>query len=274
MHYQLIALDMDGTLLTDDHEILPRTAQALQELAGRGVEIVFCTGRTPTNSIPYMKQLGLHEDGHVIVHNGAATVHTGTGKIVHQFPLDVPALENYMSYCRSHDLHFDVNTAYTIYVQSLEQMQVAAQEMYAQFQGFDMKPMLLPHWSELSEPVLKLSVFAEPEKLDQAYADWSLWEPTFNIQRSGEFFIDLMHPQASKGAALQAFAQQKGIAPEHIMAIGNYYNDLSMIRYAGLGIAVDNSPVDVKAAADEVTRSNNDDGVYHMLKKYCDVSDL
>ncbi|WP_046215246.1 Cof-type HAD-IIB family hydrolase [Paenibacillus wulumuqiensis] len=272
MNYRLIALDMDGTLLDSNHEISPKTAAALQEVAARGTEIVLCTGRTPVNSIPYMEQLGLHEEGYVIVHNGAATVHTGTREVIHQFPLDTAALENYMHYCRQHDIHFDINTAFEIYVDSPENMQAAAQEMYAKFQSFQMKPLLLPAWEELSAPVLKLSAFASPDQLDTAYKEWSLWTPEFNILRSGEFFIDLMHPRASKGDALQALAESRGIAPAEIMAIGNYYNDVSMIQYAGLGIAVDNSPLEVKAAADEVTYSNDEEGVYHMLQKYAGVT--
>lgn len=272
MQYRLIALDMDGTLLNDDHEITPNTATALQQIAAQGAEIVFCTGRTPLNSIPYMEQLGLHHEGHVIVHNGAATIHTGTHEIVHQFAMDAQALEPYMNYCRQHQIHFDINTAFDIYVDSPEHMQAAAQQMYAKFQSFGLKPQLLPHWSELKQPVLKMSVFGTPEQLDQAHRDWSLWTQEFNMQRSGEFFIDLMNVDASKGTALQALAEQRGMAQEHIMAIGNYYNDLSMLQYAGLGIAVDNSPVDVKAAADEVTVSNNDEGVYVMLSKHFGVS--
>lgn len=272
MNYRLIALDMDGTLLDSNHEISPRTAAALQEVAAQGTEIVFCTGRTPVNSIPYMEQLGLHEEGYVIVHNGAATVHTGTRKVIHEFPLDTAALDQYMNYCRQHHIHFDINTAFEIYVDSPENMQAAAQEMYAKFQSFELKPQLLPAWEELSSPVLKLSAFATPEQLDAAYKEWNLWTPEFNILRSGEFFIDLMHPDASKGGALQALAESRGIAPAEIMAIGNYYNDLSMMQYAGLGIAVDNSPLEVKAAADEITRSNDDDGVYYMLKKYAGVT--
>jgi hydroxymethylpyrimidine pyrophosphatase-like HAD family hydrolase len=58
------------------------------------------------------------------------------------------------------------------------------------------------------------------------------------------------------------------IAPEEVLAIGNYYNDCEMIAFAGIGIAVANAPDDLKALADDVTTSNNDDGVYHALKKY------
>jgi len=87
--------------------------------------------------------------------------------------------------------------------------------------------------------------------------------------RSGDFFIDLMHKDASKGAALQKLAEKRGIPAENVMAIGNYYNDITMLTYAGLGVAMDNSPLDVKAAADAVTASNNEEGVKRALEKYC-----
>jgi len=265
MTYRLIALDMDGTLLNDHHEISPQTAQSIKQVAAQGVEIVFCTGRTPINSIPYMEQLGLHEDGYVIVHNGAATVHAGTREIVHQFPLAAQGLDPYIQYCKQHDIHFDINTAFGLYVDSIDTLQADAGKMY---DNFLMTPKVLPPWSEFTEPVLKLSAFATIDQLDQAYAEWTTWNPEFNMLRSGEFFIDLMHPQSSKGSSLQALAESKGIGSSEVIAIGNYFNDLSMITYAGLGVAMDNSPAEVKAAADEVTLSNNEDGIHHILVKH------
>lgn len=77
-----------------------------------------------------------------------------------------------------------------------------------------------------------------------------------------------MHPEASKGAALKRLAESKGIMPSEIMAIGNYFNDITMLTFAGKGIAMDNSPDEVKAAADEVTLSNNEQGVAHAIQKY------
>ncbi|MNR51961.1 Sugar phosphatase YidA [compost metagenome] len=87
--------------------------------------------------------------------------------------------------------------------------------------------------------------------------------------RSGDLFIDVMSPEANKGNALKALAATLEVDPEVIMAIGNYYNDLEMMAFAGLGIAVENSPDGVKEAADAVTSSNNDEGVHEAIRKYC-----
>lgn len=78
-----------------------------------------------------------------------------------------------------------------------------------------------------------------------------------------------MHPEASKGNALKNLAVQLGIPQEEVLSIGNYYNDISMLTYAGLGVAMDNSPLEVKAAANAVTGTNNDSGVRDALVKYC-----
>lgn len=264
MRYRLIALDVDGTLLNDRHELVPETVDTIREVVAQGAEIVLCTGRAPLSTIPLMEQMGL--TGYVISHNGAATVDAATREIVHQYQMDKHSLEPYISYCRENGVHFDINTAFGLYVDQLEGLKLEVRSMY---EAFLMEPLQLPQWADWSEPLVKFTAFASMERLDEVHRDWSRWEQPFNMLRSGDFFIDLMHKQASKGEALHQLAQRRGIAPDAIMAIGNYYNDLSMLTYAGKGIAMANSPEEVKLAADEVTLSNNEQGVRHALIKHC-----
>ena len=264
MAYKLVALDVDGTLLNDQHEMTKQTMETVLEVSRQGTEVVLCTGRGPLNTIPFMKQIGL--GGYVISHNGAVTVEVETQNIIHQYSLDTRALSPFMKDCRERGIHFDVNTAFGIYVDQVEQMAGPIRHMY---ENFLMMPSNLPSWEELGEPVVKLTAFGEPADLDAAYSEWRTWDPVFNILRSGEYFIDLMDMQASKGSALKELAASRGIKPEEVLAIGNYYNDITMLTFAGKGIAMDNSPVEVKAAADAVTASNNEDGVHQALVKYC-----
>ncbi|ANA78657.1 Cof-like hydrolase [Paenibacillus vortex V453] len=264
MAYKLVALDVDGTLLNDDHEITEKTRNTVMEAAKQGVEIVLCTGRGPLNSIPFMKSMGL--GGYVISHNGAATVEVETQKIVHQFGMDPLQLEPFMKYCREHGVHFDVNTAFEMYVDQVEELAGPVRFMY---ENYLMLPSNLPAWEELSGPVVKLTAFGESADMDRVYGDWSKWNLPLNMLRSGEFFIDLMHRDASKGNALKQLAANRGYQQEEVLAIGNYFNDITMLTFAGMGIAMDNSPVEVKAAANAVTTSNNEDGVHEALVKYC-----
>lgn len=264
MKYKLIALDMDGTLLNDDHEISAGTVEIIQNLAAQGVEFVMCTGRAPFSSIPYMRKMGL--DGYVITHNGAATVGTREEEIVHEFGITPQGLNPYIDYCREHGIHYDINTTFSVYVPNAPELSQDAIDLYHRFM---IEPLDLPAWGDFSQPIVKMTLTSEMKQLDQVQSDWSLWAPDFNILRSGDFFIDIMHKESSKGAALKKLAETRGLQAEQVMAIGNYYNDLSMLTYAGLGIAMDNSPVEIKAAAQAVTASNNEEGVKLALEKYC-----
>ncbi|MNO37606.1 Sugar phosphatase YidA [compost metagenome] len=264
MNYKLIALDVDGTLLNDDHVLTPETAEVIKKIADQGTEFVLCTGRAPVNSIPYMKQIGL--EGYVITHNGAATVNVTTEEIVHEFAMNPFGLEPYMDYCRKNNIHFDVNTTFALYVEGAAGLSQEALDMYHKYM---MEPLDLPGWADFSEPIVKFTITGSMDQMDKVYSDWSLWEQEFNMLRSGDFFIDLMHKESSKGAALKKLAEARGIPAEQVMAIGNYFNDLTMLTFAGLGIAMENSPVEVKAAADDVTATNNEEGVKLALQKYC-----
>ncbi|WP_026342099.1 Cof-type HAD-IIB family hydrolase [Paenibacillus fonticola] len=265
MNYKLIALDVDGTLLNDNLELTQGTIETIQKIAAQGTEFVLCTGRSPASSIPLMKQMGLK--GYVIAHNGAATVDTETMEVIHEFELNSQALTPYMDYCRKNSIHFDVNTTFALYVPGAEGLSQEALELYKQF---FVVPQELPPWAELNEPIVKITISGHMDQLDKVYADWSKWDNSgFTILRSGDFFIDITHGDSSKGAALKKLAEKRGIPPENVMAIGNYYNDISMLTYAGYGIAMDNSPIEVKAAAKWVTASNNEEGVRLALEKYC-----
>ncbi|MBD3919521.1 HAD family phosphatase [Paenibacillus sp. PR3] len=258
--FELIALDVDGTLLTDDHELTEGTRQAVREAGLRGAEIMVCTGRGPGGAFQIMDKLGLQ--GIVITHNGAATIDADDKRIVHQYEFTLEQATRYMNYCWEQGVHFDLNTAFDLYL--FNELDQEGLDMYAKY---GIVPIVIEK-DQIPTGLVKMTVFADPKTLDKVEAEWRTWETELQIIRSGEYFIDIQHPSANKGSALEQYAKQQNIPRERVMAIGNYYNDIGMLHFAGLGVAMDNSPEDVKEAADEHTLSNAEDGVMHALNKF------
>lgn len=176
------------------------------------------------------------------------------------------SLEPYIQYCREQGVHFNINTVFDLYVDDLAGMMPEMLDLYAQFL---IEPKQLPSWDALEDAPVKMTISGQKEDMDRVEAELGLWDHQLHYIRSGDYFIDIMHQDATKGSALAKLAELRGIAPEQVLAIGNYYNDLSMIQFAGMGIAMDNAPIEVKAAAQEVTKSNNEEGVHDALVKHC-----
>ncbi|MNJ45084.1 Sugar phosphatase YidA [compost metagenome] len=264
MRYDLVAIDIDGTLINDDHELTQGTIEVIQQISQQGVEIVLCTGRAPKMAIPIMKEIGLTD--YIITHNGAATIDVSSGEIVNEFPMNTELLSKYIDYCHEHGIHYDLSTTFDVYVEQLSKLETFKKEMYRKFL---IEPQELPELEQIKQPLVKLMTAGSIEQIDLLCQEWPTWNVEYNIVRSGEFFVDMMDKDASKGAALKALADARGFAPQQVMAIGNYYNDITMLTYAGLGVAVDNAPVEVKAAANVITATNNDEGVKIALQKYC-----
>ncbi|WP_159887139.1 Cof-type HAD-IIB family hydrolase [Paenibacillus puerhi] len=262
MDYRLIALDVDGTLLDDDHRLSDETIRTLRDVQRAGLRIVLCTGRGPGSAIPVLEQLGI--EGVLITHNGAATVQTPGPEVLNFVGFPMRELEQLVRYCRANAVHFDVNTPLDLFVENAED------EVMAMYERF----LIEPKRSEdvlAMEGIVKFTMFSTGEQLDlvqQAFGTEFMLPETFHNIRSGVEFIDVMMTASSKGSALKQLAASWGIEPQEIIAIGNYYNDIDMIRFAGLGIAMDNSPDEVKKAADETTLSNNENGVHAALVKH------
>lgn len=258
--FDLIALDVDGTLLTDDHQLTPNTREAVREAASAGAEIVLCTGRGPSGALPVLEELGL--SGTLITHNGAATIQSEGRKVIHDYAIELRDLEPYLIYCRNNGVHFDYNTAFETMVEGMTQ---EAEEMYSRFYA---QPKLLVAGDPFPDRLLKFTAFGSKELMDKVEADWRQWTPHLQAIRSGDFFIDVQHAGANKGTALRQLAQIRGVDASRVLAIGNYYNDIAMLTFAGLGLAMGNSPEAVKEMADAVVPSNEEEGVAAALQQY------
>jgi hypothetical protein len=260
LKYRLIALDVDGTLLNDNHEVTPRVKAAIQAASRKGAEIVLCTGRGPSNTFPVLRALGLQQ-GTIIGHNGASIVDSSTRKVLHEAVISPDLTRGYIADLRQRGIHFDINTTFETFVERLNE---TVARMYA---ALHVKPISRKLHEGLPSGVVKLSAFASREQMDEVEEAWRRKEHELHYIRSGDEFIDVQHPDATKGKSLERLAAMRGIRREEIVAIGNYFNDIAMIAYAGIGIAMANSPQQVKAEADEVTLSNNEDGVAVALER-------
>lgn len=261
MRYQMIALDVDGTLLNDEHVLTERNKRAVEEAHNRGAAIVLCTGRSPQNSLPLLDELGL--EGIMVGHNGAVTVRSSDREVLHHFSYGMNEIAGLIEYCRKYGIQYDINTAFDTYIDHQNP------ETMAMYDKFKMSPIRVGDVTELKDNFMKFTMFANIEKIDRIEKEWEFIGCSLAPMRSGDCFIDVMHPSASKGNAIHSLSAGWDIPSSRVLAIGNYYNDLEMLIYAGTGIAMGNAPDIVKAVADVVTLSNNEDGVYEAIKTYC-----
>jgi Cof subfamily protein (haloacid dehalogenase superfamily) len=259
MNYRMIALDVDGTLLNDDHKLTSRVREAVREAAEKGAEIVLCTGRGSTSALSVLQELGLQ--GTMITHNGSSVVDSETREVLYDTVISPLQAERYISYCRDRGIHYDMNTAFDLFVEGV------GEEAAAMYNHLLARPILRSHQEGYPDRLLKLSIYAPKEVLDEVQVEWAEWKHELQTVRSGDNFIDVQHLHATKGKALERLAEIRGVARENILALGNYYNDIGMIAFAGWGVAMDNSPPEVKAEADDVTVSNNEDGVAIVIEQ-------
>lgn len=256
---KIIALDVDGTLLDDEHRISEQNKSTILRAAELGAEIVLCTGRGAISAQPVMEELGLK--GIMITHNGASIMDTD-GTVLHEHTFSIQDITELVAYCRERGIHYDLNTSVNMIV---DQMPAAAKEMYDNYLA---APEMIADAMQITEPLVKFCMFGDKDVMDQVERDWPDGRLGFHFIRSGDYFVDVILPDVNKGRALRKFAEIRSVQQEGILAMGNYFNDIEMLRFAGIGVAVANSPDEVKEAADEVTVSNNESAVHVTLSKY------
>ncbi len=264
--YKLIAIDMDGTLLNDRHEVPEDVKSTLAEAKRQGIKIVLCSGRPIGGLRGYIKALNLDEEGdYAIAYNGALVQDSHTEGVVAELSLshdDLVKLHDLSVELKSPMHFFDAKGVYSPNADISEYTVLEAylcQIPLAYRQVSDIPTNIsIPKIMFIDNPDnLNRTIQALPENLKEQYT----------IVQSSPYFLEFVHPSASKGNAVKKLAKQLDIKQEEIMSFGDNGNDLSMIEYAGCGVAMGNAIPEVKAAADFQTRSNNESGVAYAIKK-------
>ncbi|GAB6100130.1 Cof-type HAD-IIB family hydrolase [Halanaerocella petrolearia] len=264
MDYKLLAIDLDDTLLGQDLQIAEQTKKLIRQAREKGVKVVVATGRMYSSALPYLKELNLK--GAAITYNGALIKETSSDEIVYHKPVPLKLAYQIVDYVKQNDLHLNLYIDDLLYVNKLG----FGADYYEKISGI--KPILINQDLDefLDQPSTKLLIVEEDlDKVDQTLTDLQdKLGSDLHITASKDHFVEIMNQQVSKADALSQLADELDINSDQILAIGDSYNDLEMIEYAGLGVAVDNARDQLKEVADHITSSNDEGGVAEAIEKF------
>ncbi|MBA3944935.1 MAG: HAD family phosphatase [Herpetosiphonaceae bacterium] len=265
MPYRLLALDLDGTILSPTGELSSAVQHAIADTQARGVRVTLATGRTFTATLPFIKLLDIHEP--VICYQGGLLIEPVTREIYHHavMPNDL-AVE-------AVQLLLTMQLPVVVFIDEIQYIAAYGPEIneYNALHPEGVHIVVEPNLAGLvaTTAPLKLLFIAESDVVTQALAELVVhFAGRLTALRSHANFGELTPLGVSKGAALQQLAQRLGIAREEVIAIGDQENDLPMIRWAGLGLAMGNAIPEVQAAAKAVLPPVWEDGVAWAINTY------
>lgn len=264
---KMIAIDLDGTLLNSKKEITPRNREVLAQAKAAGVKVVLCTGRPLRAIRPYLEELNLKEPGdYAITFNGGLVQKNDTGEIMDKSAMTLAQVRELIQLGKDLQLPIDVVSDEVVYSIPTSPDHLS---IYGSLNPLlDCRPMAEDQLTE--EMLFNKAVVAYPQEyLDQQIAKIpDAIRDEFEVIKTREVLLEFMPKGVTKAYGCELLAQHLGITREEIMAIGDEENDLPMIAYAGIGVAMANAVPDVKAAADVITGSNEEDGVAEIVAQY------
>jgi len=275
MKYKLIASDMDGTLVNSKSELTERTKSAIIKAVEAGVYFVTATGR-PFSNVQIVNNL-FDKDMPFIVFNGAAAYMGKSEKLLFERFLDFPLAKEAFDIGQEKGIAQIVWTGPRLWANRRCEETNRYQNLC---EGLDM--------SIVTDLALIKTVRWEPPPVKDEVKGFSkvLWidHPNtikkLSVEMCAHFgdrlkcvssmahFLEFVSRDAGKGTALAEIGKLLNIDKSEMIAIGDGYNDVCMLEYAGLGVAMENAPEDIKAKCDHITSSNDKDGVAEVIEQF------
>ncbi len=266
MKCKLLVLDLDGTLTNSQKEITPRTLESLLRLQESGVQLVLASGRPTYGIVPLCRSLQMERfGGYILAFNG--------GKII-----QVQGMETIYEQVLPHSLVAPLHRAATAagaVILTYEDDYILTEQpcdKYVEYEMFltKMRPKRVDNFTEaVTFDPDKCLIVGEPETLASLGEALNLeFGELLSAYRSEPFFLEVVPKGIDKALSLNRLFAHVGCSAEDIVAVGDGFNDLTMIQLAGFGVAMANAQDVVKEAADYITLSNDEDGVAAMVEKY------
>ncbi len=278
----MIALDLDGTLLTSKKEITPRTREALRRARQRGIVTVIATGRTPHSALRFSREIG---GGPVICCNGAGVL-DAAGEFLAQRTIPRAPLQRLLEMGRQANLFLECYTPQGIVLDQPLRQALAYLRWVRPGMGWATALASLERiwrtnriravrslskWADQPQApsVLKVMVVGEPAQLAPWAREVEAAMPGLNVSSSGADNLEITAAGVSKGSGLAQLGARLQIPRDAMIALGDSANDLEMLTYVGMGVAMGNATDPIKAAARRVTATCDDEGVARTIEELC-----
>lgn len=258
---RIIFSDLDGTLLNSAHHIPAATAQTLHALRQKGVVFCIVSARQPAAIRPFMRELGFSCP---YICYGGALILNADGKEIEQTRMDGLSAREVFQFARKHR---DVSCFGAYEGDCWWAQDVLDPLIQTESRITGVTPRPFPPNLDGMRPHKFMFIVPQPERCNRVLADLAMAFPSLRVVYSGFGNIEVTAKEVSKSSAMQRVCTEFGLSVRQAAAFGDSLNDADMLRAAGLGVAVANASGPVKACADQITLSNDEEGVRHALEK-------
>ena len=276
-----IVMDVDGTLTNNKKKITPKTKNVLLKAQEKGILLILASGRTTTGLIEFARELEMDKNhGMLVSFNGSKVVDCETMEELFNEPISVEESKEVLEHMKKFEVkpmivkdeYMFVNNVFDnkIHTKSGEEMNIIEYES----RGGKYKLCEIDDLAEFVDyPLNKILTAGEPEYLKEHYKEMmEHFKDRLSCMFTADFYFEFTADKIDKAIALDTVLKQRGISKDEIISFGDGQNDLSIIRYAGIGVAMGNAVDELKNEADEVTLSNEEDGIAYSLLKH--ISEL
>ena len=265
--YRAIALDLDGTLTNNAKEITPLTKNALLDAQRCGAHIILASGRPTYGIAPLADELQLDKNnGYVLSYNGGNIVDWKTKEKTYAKCLPASIIPVLYDYAKRHSYAILGYVGKEIITETPLDKYIAEESRINKMKIRGVDHLL----NELEPAPTKLLMTGDPTKTAKAEEELqNIVGDRMEVYRSAPFFIELVPKGIDKAQSLIRLLTLLNLTPKDMIAFGDGYNDLSMLKLAGMGVAMANAVPEVRAEANYVTASNEEDGVGIAVEKLC-----
>ena len=266
MNYKIMVLDLDGTLTNSKKEISKPTKEALLDIQKRGYKVVLASGRPTPGILKLANELELENyGGYILSFNGGKIIDCKTNEVIFEKALPkevIPELHKIAVEENVGIISYDATKVvvgngideYIEYEAKLNGLEFVVVDNFPTYLDFPVNKCLM---TGNHERLVKVQ-----ERLKNKYNSY------LSIYFSEPFFLEIMPQNIDKAQSLLSLLSTLGISAEEMICCGDGFNDKSMIEYAGVGVAMENAQPAVKEVADYITKSNDEDGIVHVIDKF------
>ena len=276
MGIKAIVMDVDGTLTNDKKEITPKTREVLLKAQKQGILLILASGRPTTGLVEMGKVLEMDKNnGLFISYNGSKVINFQTGEELFNEPLKLEDAKAVLEHMKKFEIKPMIDKGDYMYVNDVYNCMIRFRNepfnvIKYESRGGNYKLCEIDDLAAFVDyPLNKILTAGEPEYLQEHYIE--MMEPfkdKLNCMFTGPFYFEFTAKDIDKAKALDTVLKPLDITADEVIAFGDGHNDISIIKYAGTGVAMENAVADLKEAADEITLSNEQDGIAESLLKH------